>query len=87
MLRRMSSAELTEWLAFASLEPFGGDADYIGAAIISSTVYNVQRGKRKAMKPIDFIPQFSKRKQSTEEQVQFAQMLAAAGLGVLGDGE
>lgn len=85
MLRRMSSAELTEWLAFSTLEPFGGDAEYFGAAIVSSTVYNVQRGKRKAMKPGDFVPQFRRKKQTVDEQIQFAAMMTAAMGGTIGE--
>lgn len=78
MLERMSSAELTEWLAFYGIEPWGGDTDYIGDAITAATVFNVQKGKNKAMKPADFIPKFGQKSQTVEEQIQFAAMVTVA---------
>jgi len=71
----MSSKELTEWIAFANLEPFGAEADYLGHAITASTVANVNRPKKKkAYKPDDFMPKFGRKKQSVEEMIQFAAM-------------
>lgn len=82
----MDSRELTEWLAFHSIEPFGGDTQYIGHAITASTVANANRPKgKKPMKVSEFMPQIGKRKpQTTEEQIQFAQMLTAALGGTVG---
>lgn len=61
MLRRMSSRELSEWMAFYRLEPFGTEVDLLGSAITSATVYNVNRGKKnKAREPKDFIPDFER---------------------------
>lgn len=77
MLRRMSSDELTEWAAFCLLEPFGGDAEYLGDAIVAATVANVNRGKRKPAKVEEFLPKFRKG-QTVEEQIQFAQMMTLA---------
>lgn len=80
MLSRMSSAELTEWMAFYSLEPFGGDVPFLGSAITSSIIANSNRKKgTKAMKPEDFIPKFEKkREQSADEMLQFAKMTTIA---------
>jgi hypothetical protein len=75
----MDSAELNEWMAFSLLEPFGGDAQYIGHAITAATVANGNRGKGK--KPVevkDFLPKFRKRQQTPGEQIQFAEMMTAA---------
>lgn len=81
MLRRMSSRELTEWMAFYALEPFGGDHAYLGDAITASTVANVNRKKgSKATKPGDFIPKFEREAQTVDEMIQVAQMLTV-GLG------
>ena len=76
----MSSAELTEWIAFYNLEPFGGDTKYIGDAITASTIANVNRKKgSKAMKPDDFIPKFeAKKEQGLDEMLQVAKMMTAA---------
>lgn len=87
MLQRMSSAELTEWIAFYGLEPFGGDTEYIGHAITAATVANVNRGKKKPAKVEDFMPKFEQQAQSIEQQVQIAAMFASAGFGTLEGGE
>jgi anthranilate phosphoribosyltransferase len=81
MLARMSSAELTEWMAFAQLEPFGSEADLIGHAITASTVANRHRNKgEKAHEIKEFIPTFRKKKQSIDEMMQIAEMMTI-GLG------
>lgn len=76
LLERVSSRELTEWMEFARMEPFGSEASYIGHAITAQTVANVnrQRGK-KAFKVEDFMPKFERHEQSVDEMIQLAQML------------
>jgi hypothetical protein len=56
---RMSSAEFTDWIAYANLEPFGYDIENYRAGIIASTVANVAPRKRgsRPLKPDDFYPQ------------------------------
>lgn len=79
LLDNTSSAELTEWMAYAQLEPFGGDADYIGHAITAVTVANVNRPKnRRPYKVEDFLPKFGKTEQTVDEQIQFAAMVTAS---------
>lgn len=60
MLARMTSRELTEWMAFYQLEPFGPERGDLQAGIVASTVANVNRDpkKTKAFKPEDFLPTF-----------------------------
>ena len=78
MLRRMDSRELTEWAAFYTLEPFGGDTEYIGHAITASTVANANRGKnKKAAKVEDFMPKWEKPK-SVDEMIGFAAAMTLA---------
>lgn len=79
LLARISSAELTEWIAFSYLEPFGSEAYYIGHAITASTYANMNR--KKGTKPLplsEFLPGFKKEKQTTSEMLNIAQMYAAA---------
>ena len=79
MLARMSSREISEWMAFYGIEPFGQDVQYIGHAITAATVANVNRGKgQHAMKPDQFMPKFKKREQTVDEQIQIAQIITAA---------
>jgi hypothetical protein len=79
MLRRMSSQELTEWMAFYSLEPFGREIEMYGHAITASTIANVNRDKNsKPFKPGDFVPKFQLGEQGVNEQLQIAEMFTAA---------
>lgn len=68
MLSRMSSREITEWMAY---ERVTGPLDVrlrneITAGIIAATVANSAGGKRSA-KPADFLPTWFKRKQTAED--------------------
>ena len=83
----MSSAELTEWLAFYNLEPWGGELDYYGHAITASTIVNARPGTKKKVKPEDFIPKFRRKAQTTGEMINFAAMVTAAMGGTIGGGE
>ena len=79
LLERISSRELTQWMAFYKIEPFGAEAEYLGHAITASTVANVNRKKgTKALKPVDFMPKFETQIQSTDQQLQFAAMITEA---------
>ena len=82
MLERMPSREITEWMAFYSVEPFGQDMQYIGHAITAATIANTNRSKgQKAMKPDEFMPKFKQHEQTVDEQIQIAQMITAAFAG------
>jgi len=81
MLSRMSSAEITEWIAFASIEPFGAEASYFGHAITASTVANVNRQKgQRAHKVDEFMPKFEEQNQSVDQMLQVAEIMTI-GLG------
>lgn len=51
LLARISSRELTEWMAFAQVEPFGEAREDMRAALIASTIANTARDKKKRRKP------------------------------------
>lgn len=58
-MAEISSRELTEWQAYAQLEPFGERQGYVQAGIVASTMANVHRGKdQRPYQPQDFMPQF-----------------------------
>ena len=81
LLSRISSHELSEWMAYAQIEPFGGITDYLGSAIVATTIANVNRGKgRRAYELKDFIPKFRKEAPSIEGMLQFAEVMTM-GLG------
>ena len=80
LLNRISSREISEWMAFGQLEPFGAEIEFIGHAITATTIANVNREKgKKAYDVSDFMPEFgTKEPQSVEEAIQFAVMYTAA---------
>ena len=74
---------MSEWQAFAQLEPFGTETQYLGHAITSSVVANANRGKnQKPFKVDDFMPRFEKQEQTTDQMLQIAQMLTAVNGGI-----
>ena len=59
LLDRVSSQELTEWMAFYSLEPFGYVGNLHGHAITASVIAEVNRNNKVKSEPFtanDFIP-------------------------------
>lgn len=55
----MSSAEFTEWLAYATVEPFGPRREDVRAGMIAAMVTNVARDTKRhpqAFTPDDFFP-------------------------------
>ncbi len=53
---RMSSRELSEWLAFDRISPIGDERDDLRSAIVASTVANCHRARREPFTPQDFMP-------------------------------
>lgn len=79
MLSRISSRELSEWLAYSQIEPFGEERADLRAGIVASTVFNVNRGKgQKARTPQEFMPQFDRPERDPEEMVRIVEQLNAA---------
>ena len=79
LLNRISSHELTEWMVYGQIEPFGQETQYFGPAITSSILANVNRKKgTKPAKVDDFMPKFEQVKQTAGEQLQFAAMMTSA---------
>src|SRR5690606_27802860 len=81
LLQRMSSRELSEWMAFFSLEPWGTEVEDWRAAMIAATVANGYRDpkrRRKPYEPKDFMPRYEPPKktepQSWEEQFAILKM-------------
>ena len=75
LLKRISSREITEWMAFGQLEPFGAEAGYLGHAITSKVIADVNREKgQKPYKVTDFMPG-KKQKQTVAEMIQIASVM------------
>jgi len=80
MLSRVSSTELTKWIAFETVfGPIGPGRNDIQASIIAATVANANRAKGKPATPADFIPKWDRKAtQTVEEMVEIAKALNAA---------
>tara|TARA_R100000700_G_scaffold31695_1_gene38824 strand:+ start:86 stop:340 length:255 start_codon:yes stop_codon:yes gene_type:complete len=65
LLARIDSRELSEWMAYYEVNPFGSVRDDLQAGIVASTIANVNRGKNdKSFTPSDFMPYIDKPQQS-----------------------
>jgi len=63
----MTSTELSYWMVFYALHPFGPERDNLHAAIIASTLANVNRGKNQpAFSAEDFMIKNQHEKRSAE---------------------
>ncbi|WP_444547886.1 phage tail assembly protein T [Achromobacter anxifer] len=59
LLQRLSSAEFTEYMAFANIEPFGSHIDDRRAGAVVSMLANINRDTKNHPKPFDdlfFLP-------------------------------
>jgi flagellar basal body rod protein FlgC len=70
----MDSAEMTEWVAYAQLDPFGNVRSDLQAGVVASTVANVNRDKKKKKAPYephDFVLRFERqaKQQRTPEEL------------------
>ena len=77
LLSRISSKELTEWMLYYQLEPFGTDVDMYGHAMVTSTILNVHRDPKKRPEPItprEVMPKWDKT-DIVDEQLQQVKQL------------
>lgn len=60
LLARISSRELTEWMEYYQMEPFGQERADLQAGVVASVVANVNRNSKssKTWNPSDFMLQF-----------------------------
>ncbi len=83
LLNRISSQELTEWMAYYALEPFGEERADLRAGIVASTVANTARDPKKRARPYrpqEFMPTFDRqsKRQTWQQQLRIVEMLNAA---------
>lgn len=91
LLERISARELTEWMAFNTLEPFGDPRADMRAGIVASVIANVNRDAKKRPKPYmpaDFMPEFDEqtrpKKTAKEIYMEFRTWALAAGAKLKG---
>lgn len=75
LLSRIGSDELTEWMAFYQLEPFGDFRADFRSGVMAATFANAHRSKdAKAFTPEDFMPFMTDRVQSSSQHNTQTQM-------------
>jgi len=58
LLAALSSEELTEWIAYAQIDPFGSARSDLQAGIVASTMANIHAKQGHTFTPKDFMPVF-----------------------------
>jgi hypothetical protein len=71
LLSRIGADELSEWMAYESLEPFSGIRGDLQAGIVASTICNALRGKHgRTVTPGDFLLTFEPKKEKTAAEME-----------------
>ena len=86
LLARISSRELSEWIVYFEMEPFGEERADLRAGIVAATVANTARDTKRRVRPLEpkeFMPVFERERprQSWQEQLEIVRMLNAAAGG------
>ena len=86
----MSSKELTEWIAFASVEPIGEAREDLRTANLMALIANVNRDQEKKPEPFspsDFVVDYWHEPDveinSMDRNIAIAESFAAIGLGTI----
>lgn len=70
MLAGLSSREITEWMIYEQMEPFGERGAYLRSGIVAAMLHNVNRGKGdEAASPEDYMPELMVEERSKTEPV------------------
>lgn len=68
MLARVDSAELSQWMAFWSIDPWGGTRGDWQAATVAACVVNMLRGDGRHSSPEEFVPRFGRVDEEAEKR-------------------
>lgn len=80
LLSEIDAEELTEWMAYDSIEPFGAVRDDYRVALLSALTANIHRRKNsRTFSPNDFMPFLKqKKKKQTWQEMKEAMMRISA---------
>lgn len=70
LLDSADSRELSAWMAYYSIEPFGQDRQDYAVAIQSALIANTTPGVKRRYKPGDFMPGIGVRPEQTEAEMR-----------------
>lgn len=70
LLSRITSGELSEWVAYEKVSgTLGAERDDMHAAIVASTVVNANKGKGRKATVKDFMPRWDRQPMGWQEQL------------------
>lgn len=82
LLGRVSSEELTDWMAYYRLEPFGEERADLRAGIIAAVMANAMSGKSSRKFTADeFMPKFGPKPEPTPDELRTKLMAMAVAAG------
>lgn len=71
MLEAMHPVTFRRWREFSAIDPFGEERADLRMGILAAHLGNLLKGRKgRDFKPIDFIPEFQRRRQMPAEAVQ-----------------
>lgn len=77
-MQRCDVSEFREWMAFYSLDPWGGERGDMRAGIVAAAVVNMQRASSSpAVNASDFMPKFGPRDENEKPTQSLDNMKAA----------
>jgi uncharacterized protein DUF4035 len=82
MLRSMTSRQFSEWMVYASLDPFDAEREDMRVGLIVSAIYNVNRDRKKRAKPFtitDCMPLFGDAAPQKQKKVADWRFMKALG--------
>lgn len=72
LLDRVDAYEMTEWMAYERIDPFGNQRQDYHMAMICSSLYNVIQSfgkQRKTFTPDQFMPEFGGKQEKGEDEL------------------
>lgn len=84
---RISSREISEWMALAAIEPLGEEREDYRAALIAATFANSMRGEREPYKIEDFLLSFEREDEQVDEETWKAHLAMVEMLNIAMGGE
>lgn len=76
MLTRMSSQELTEWMAYEDIEPFAAERNDVELAMLTTLTANANRNPKKRSEPFKIVD-FLLFKEAKDNEIEDAESKSA----------
>ena len=82
LLARIDSHELSEWIEYYKIDPFGNARSDLQSGIVAATIANANRAKNtQSYQPMDFMPLQEKPKQEESDMQEVMNKMARGNSG------